>query len=304
MYITQFTGDYGLDQLLANNGTSSEIEMIPFVLKYMYPFLPDIPLTDTTIDLACSSFSVQNEKGDGYYFGRNYDWGGSEAIVVVTHPDNGYSSISTVSKQPIDRLLNGVVIPDFVLQAIAIYAPLDGVNEKGLSVAVNMVGKNMEPANQNTEKPDITLTSGIRMLLDKAATVDEAFEILKGYDMHSVGIDIEFHYHIADANGNSMVVEYIDNEIVNIYDNVNENFYLSDKKYGYGSDGERYKIIKNVLNEKPNMTVEDVRDTLASVTQDNKSYIFTEWSIVYDQKNIESIFYHHSNYTHGYRITL
>jgi len=64
-------------------------------------------------------------------------------------------------------------------------------------------------------------------------------------------------------------------------------------------------IIKNALNEKPNMTVEDVRDTLVSVAQDYKSYnVFTEWSVIYDQKNIESVFYHHSNYTHGYRITL
>ncbi|OUM70605.1 hypothetical protein PIROE2DRAFT_1129 [Piromyces sp. E2] len=96
MYITQFTGDYGLDQLIAT----------------------------------CSSFSVSNEKGDGFYFGRSYDWVGSDTLIVVTHPVNGYSSISTVSKLPIDRLLNGVEVPDFAYQAIAIYTPHDYMEKK------------------------------------------------------------------------------------------------------------------------------------------------------------------------------
>ena len=33
-------------------------------------------------------------------------------------------------------------------------------------------------------KPDITIVSGLRLLLDRAVNVDEAIELLSQYDMH------------------------------------------------------------------------------------------------------------------------
>ena len=53
----------------------------------------------------------------------------------------------------------------------AIYVTLDGMNEKGLMVADLMAG-DKEQTNQQTEKPDLTTTTAIRLLLDKAATVE------------------------------------------------------------------------------------------------------------------------------------
>ncbi|KXB41332.1 carcinine hydrolase/isopenicillin-N N-acyltransferase family protein [Amygdalobacter nucleatus] len=71
----------------------------------------------------------------------------------------------------------------------AAYTPLDGINEKGLSVGICMTyqgpGKKGNIAtDQQTDKKDITSTILLRLMLDKAATVDEAIQIAQSYDMH------------------------------------------------------------------------------------------------------------------------
>ena len=66
------------------------------------------------------------------------------------------------------------------------------MNEKGLCVSVNMIEDN-EAVDQNTDKPDITTTTAMRLLLDTAATVDEATELLEQHDMHaSKGMTVHF----------------------------------------------------------------------------------------------------------------
>ena len=97
--------------------------------------LKGIPLEFSIPDLGCSTFSAQTEDGDRI-FGRNFDLTYSPALFVVTEPDNGYRSMSTVNLAFLgfgeDKL------PDTLKRKIITlavpYAPLDGVNEKGLAV--------------------------------------------------------------------------------------------------------------------------------------------------------------------------
>ena len=89
----------------------------------------------------------------------------------------------------------------------AIYVPLDGMNAKGLVVADLTAGDD-EETYQRTGKVNLTTTTAIRLLLDKAADVDEAVALLKQYDMNS-SIGISHHLSIADAHGKSIVVEYV-----------------------------------------------------------------------------------------------
>ena len=60
------------------------------------------------------------------------------------------------------------------------------VTEKELlkSGVADLMVSHEEGIDQNTDKPDITIVSGLRLLLDKAAYVDEAIELLSQYDMH------------------------------------------------------------------------------------------------------------------------
>lgn len=62
---------------------------------------------------------------------------------------------------------------------------------------------------QDTDKTDITTTTAIRLLLNQAATVEEALDMLGQYDLH-VSMNYKVHFAIADAAGNSVAVEYID----------------------------------------------------------------------------------------------
>ena len=88
---------------------------------------------------------------------------------------------------------------------------MDGMNEKGLCVAVLMI-EDRPAFSQDTGKPDLTTTTAVRLLLDRAASVEEAVELLSGYDLHaSAGMMV--HFSIADASGRSVAVEYIDNEM-------------------------------------------------------------------------------------------
>lgn len=138
----------------------------------------------------------------------------------------------------------------------------------GLAVSVNMI-QDSAATWQNTDKPDITTTTAIRLLLDQAGNVDEALEILGQYDLHgSMGMMI--HFAIADSSGRSVAVEYVDNEMIVIETPVLTNFYLAEgEKQGIGTEQshERYDILMNQLEETPQMGMEDVRDALDSVSK-------------------------------------
>lgn len=108
-------------------------------------------------------------------------------------------------------------------------------DSKGLCVAVLMI-QDRPGFQQDTGKPDLTTTTAVRLLLDKAADVEEAVDLLSQYDMHaSAGMMV--HFALADASGHSVVVEYIDNEMAVTETPVVTNYYLSPgEKYGIGTE--------------------------------------------------------------------
>ena len=180
------------------------------------------------------------------------------------------------------------------------------MNEAGLAVSVNMI-RDSAAIGQNTDKPDITTTTAIRLLLDQAGNVEEALELLGQYDLHgSMGMMI--HFAIADSTGRSVAVEYVDNEMIVTETPVLTNFYLAEgEKYGIGTEQshERYDILMNQLEETPQMGMEDVRDALDSVSKDNfGEFESTEWSIVMNLSTGEARYYHRENYNQNYTFRL
>lgn len=51
------------------------------------------------------------------------------------------------------------------------------MNEKGLAVSVNMT-QDSSGISQDSRKPALTITTAVRLLLDRAADVEEALELL------------------------------------------------------------------------------------------------------------------------------
>lgn len=257
---------------------------------------------DTQV-FGCSTLSVPNAEG-GYLFCRNFDWNACNALVITSYPQHGYASVSTVNLDFIRQGagMAGSLLSDDIMIIAALYAPLDGMNEKGLCVSVNMI-QDGDTISQDTGKPDLTTTTAIRLLLNQAATVEEALELLSQYDLHA-SMNYMVHFAIADADGNSVAVEYIDNEMVVTKTPVLTNFYLAEGEkqgIGTGQSHERFDILTETLAKKPSMTQAEVRDALNSVSKDNfNEFESTEWSIVFDQSALTAAYYHRENYGKAY----
>lgn len=186
----------------------------------------------------------------------------------------------------------------------ALYLPLDGMNEKGLCVSINMI-EDSATIHQNTGLPNITTTTAVRLLLDKAANVKEALSLLSAYNLHA-SLNFMIHFAIADAEGNSVAVEYVNNEMIVTNTPVLTNFYLEKRKYGIGTSQSmtRYHVLMDTLSKQEIMTASEVRDALNSVSKHNyHGRETTEWSIVFDQREKTAIYYHEENYKIGYKVS-
>ncbi len=302
----KFEGDDGFEEFLSGGGAASDREVIEFLGENLLSELEG--LGGLTGVFGCSTFLVENSES-GYYFGRNFDWNKCEALIVEARPETGYASLSTVNTDFIRQgtgSLSAELKEGELLTLAALYAPLDGMNEKGLAVSVNMI-QDGDTIEQDTGKPDLTTTTAVRLLLNKAANVEEAVELLKSYDLHA-SFGYMVHFAIADAGGNSVCVEYIDNEMSVVETPVVTNFYLTEgEKFGVGTSQsrERYDILTAALDEKKAMDADDVKDALSSVSKGNfGEFESTEWSTVFDLERKTARYYHRENYETAYDLSL
>lgn len=299
--VVRYEGEYGFDAFLEQGGAGSDEDVAAYITSLL---AQEIHMEGSPF--GCSTLSVENRNG-GYLFGRNFDWNACNGLIVSARPENGYASVSTVN---MDFLRAGGLdlsqLPDQMQATVSLYAPLDGMNERGLAVSVNMIQDSVS-ISQDTEKPDITTTTAVRLLLDRAADVDEALELLGRYDFHS-SMGMMVHLALADAGGRSVTVEYLDNEMVVTETPVVTNFYLAPgEKQGIGTaqSHTRYEILTQTLEKRGAMTETEVRDALDSVSKDNfGEFESTEWSIVMNQETKELIYYHRENYETAYIISV
>lgn len=298
----RYEGDDGFEAFLSGGGAKTDGEVVQFLASSLFTGNQS-GFTMKTQSFGCSTLSVPNTEG-GYFFGRNFDWNACDALVVTSYPQDGYASVSTVN---LDFIRQGAgmansLLSDEMMTIAALYAPLDGMNEKGLCVSVNMI-QDGATISQDTGKTDLTTTTAIRLLLNQAATVEEALKLLSQYDLHA-SMDYMVHFAIADSAGNSVAVEYINNEMIVTETPVLTNFYLSEGEkqgIGTGQSHERFELLTETLAGKPSMTQAEVRDALDSVSKDNfGEFETTEWSIVFDQSALTAAYYHRENYEKAY----
>lgn len=302
-----YEGDYGFQEFLAQGGAATDGDVVQFLTRNVILGADGLELKSEAF--GCSTISAPTGNGS-YYFGRNFDWNTCEALIVGSRPDQGYASVSTVNTDFIRQNAGGItglaLRDEGILTLASLYAPLDGMNEKGLAVSVNMI-QDSDRIEQDTGRPDLTTTMAVRLLLNQAGDVEEALQLLEQYDLHgSMGMMI--HFALADASGRSVVVEYIDNEMVVTETPAVTNFYLAEgEKYGIGTrqSHERYEILMDRLDEQDIFTAEDVRDALSSVSKQNfGEFESTEWSIVFDQETMETRYYHREDYTKHYTFSM
>lgn len=284
VYTMTYDGDYGFDAFL-EIGASSDADIEAFVTKRL---LKGLPIEFNVSDAGCTAFVSRSEEGDIIY-ARNFDYLYAPFLQVYTNPDNGYASVSTVNLSFAgygeDNLPpSGISFQNFLTLA-APFLPFDGMNEKGVCIAPLAV-----PEAQTIDDPDkITLntTTAIRLVLDKAASVDEAVELLRKYNIY-FSADAPCHFLIADATGKSVIVEYYDNGLQVVESDMDYQIASNFIAYhglnigeGY-TEFDRYDTVEKVLQNNNTVTMEDCEKLLNTVGIYDGETDKLQWSVVYN----------------------
>ena len=305
MYTMTYEGDYGLDEFLEQGGASSSNEIAAFVCRYLFYGLVSPPEVQPT-EFGCSFITTKDKDGN-VLTGRNFDWPEckSPIAVIQTRPEKDYASVSTscISFLGFGDEWEPKAVADKMGLLAAIYAPLDGMNEKGLMVA-DLVAGDKTKTNQHTGRTNVTTTSAIRVLLDKAANVEEALRLLESCDMHS-DIDYSHHLAISDATGRSVVVEWVDDKMLVVESPLCTNHYLAEshlKDYSlYSEDSHRrYDCMQQMRDSLPVMNTNDVVESISRVA----SKEMTRWSVVFDSKALSATYYQYSDFDKTYTTTI
>lgn len=288
VYIMKYYYDYKFSSF-CNNIPFDEQQSLQF---FMYHLCKEVLNVDPQIlnpippqSVGCTTYVSQNQDGD-YIFGRNFDWEKHPFLILLTYPEDGYSSVSMVDLS----ILQYLPFQDEKQRLLLTpYFPFDGMNEHGLTIAHLAVPHAQAPMIKSNGS--LGNMAAIRLVLDKAKNVDEAVNLLKKYNI--IQGNMPGHFFIADSDGNSAGVEFVNNKIYRITKKKNwqvlTNFIVaSDKKEGFGQD--RYKKAVKLLKEKNGVLNEmESFQLLHNVSLYEKDYAqwSTLWSMVYNMSKRE-----------------
>ncbi|NUT39502.1 MAG: linear amide C-N hydrolase, partial [Thermoactinospora sp.] len=191
-------------------------------------------------------------------------------------PPDGYASRSVVDVFYVlgDRDPADLTLPsDRRRLAHAVLAPFDGMNEKGLAIGLASTPTVELPPGAG--KPTVSDLRIIRLVLDRAATVDEAVELMRRYTL-DFGGGPQVHYLIADRSGRSVVVEYAEDGLHVVEDKILTNITMIGTQQADRLADRRYRTLAEGLP-----TAASGLELLKSVAQAH-----TRWSIVYDLERL------------------
>ena len=295
LYSIEIKYDYNIDKVTPIvEGEISDQQMMELTFA---DALPGVELELEIPNYGCSAFTMPND--EKFLFGRNYDFSfDASALLVRCNPKNGYKSIGFAALNHIYNNNPEISMETKALCLISPYICLDGINEKGLGIAV--LTQTSKPTIQKTGKPILLTTVLIRLILDKAKTTEEAIKLIKQYDILSTS-GRDYHFYITDKTGDGRVVEFDpekeERPMVVTKFKAATNFYgmyidkvKPNRVNGiYGKGKERYDSIMDVINNGGN-GITDVWKALKASAQDpNPEDIAsnTQWSIAYDLDKLE-----------------
>ncbi len=166
-------------------------------------------LTPTTF--GCSLFAARGNPADPL-FGRNFDFDHQPALLLFTDAPDSHASVSMVDVSYLG-LTSGDDFETAEGRRLLLDAPLlpfDGMNDKGLVVGMATVPN--AQATPVAGRPVVGSVRIQRMMLDRAATVDEAIEVFGEYAV-DFSDSPPLHYMVADAAGESAILEFVDGEL-------------------------------------------------------------------------------------------
>lgn len=305
IYTMEVFYDYNLDNLTPV-GMYDNQAMLNTILEEA---MPGVGANITAPQYGCSAFTLKADDGK-VYMGRNYDFRfDSSAMQVYCHPKDGYASVGYAA---LDNLGFNDPFASSANTAACLAAPfvcLDGMNEKGVSIAVLTLSS--EPTAQKTGKPVLATPILIRMVLDRAATTKEAIDLIAQYDCFATS-GRDYHYYITDASGDGVVVEWdcekadrpmvvtplrtITNYYAMYEDQVEP--YKVHEKYGRGRE-RRDHIEETIEAAAGNTSLTTAWDAAKSASQkpDPTSIVSnTQWTVIYNNTDKTHEFVLHRNW--------
>lgn len=226
-----------------------------------------------SLPAGCSAVHV------GDYYGRNLDLGFSENSDIVIHvpaKEGRYASVGVAlivdeSWTP-EYVEAGLSEEDFTLLP---FVTQDGVNEKGVGVNCNYAPvQDLETFTTGTNpgKMDLPLSFIPRFILDNAASAKEAVDLLSECNVYGNMFSFppsEMHFMICDTT-ETYIVEFVNNKMNVVKDNVMTNYYQSLPEYTPQACGiERYSTLKAGVDT---VTSVDTMDALMQTVQYTKAY--------------------------------
>ena len=297
MYYMEYKGDDGFKELMDRGGCNDISVLASYVMEFLSKgyFKPDsinVPIKP----VGCSTLTVKTPE-DGVMMARNFDYPYGTALIMHTIPDEGYESITTFSTDffGFGENYKPEGFKNQYMALAGLFMALDGLNEKGLAIAVLDAGDKVV-TRQDTSKPDLTTTTAVQYLLKNAANIDEALALLKASDMNS-DPGSAYHFSMADATGRSVAVEYVDNQMVVTESPFVSNHYLCEEKFLTGlheGDHRHEKLMEQYDAAGGVMNADQLTETIASVTQlPEKGAIVggTLWTMVMDLSHPSVTYY-------------
>lgn len=300
LYSIDYKADYRLQDFIDADINSQEV--LKYKIAEMLLNIPAEALAGAAMRPGCTAFIARSPKGDVLY-ARNFDYPFEDSgnIIIRTSPKKAYRSLSMLSSSfiGIDRKALGDGSTDISPLIGAPLMQMDGMNAKGLAVSVLHLPHSC--AKQYEEGKHTIMTSVMmRMLLDRCSTVDQAIEMLKGYNFFADGeqkgvkYQSNYHFFLADASGRSVVLEYIREDgprgkgkwVMSVVEGaVATNFYHTPGWESAVKPDNRYGKAQKALEECGGvMTEEEAMALLDKVHQSHgrKGDSWTQWSVVYN----------------------
>ena len=215
LYTMTYKARYDLDDVIGKD-VDTNAELLDYVVSRIGKGLPIKIKSSQVADengemdvINCTSFQAAKADEDGFWYGRNYDFYKNPTMVTFSYPKDGYASIGVSDMSHFGYSLEK--LPVKFLSRLnclaAVYAPVDGINEKGLCTSIMALPK--QASQQDTDKHDVGTTIIMRLFLDRCATVAEALELLETVDVrHDAAVGAGYHYMVADASGDCAIIEF------------------------------------------------------------------------------------------------
>ncbi|MCI7498526.1 MAG: carcinine hydrolase/isopenicillin-N N-acyltransferase family protein [Oscillospiraceae bacterium] len=261
-YEITYFGNYAMDEYL-KCGAADSFAMLDFQTKYLYEGVDNRFFYKNHHN--CSGFTAHNFDGD---FLLCHDLDNPEKLPGITLAENevtgktigisnllyfyrfssAWEEFSDLSvEKPIDRA-RALGVP---------YEMQDGMNAHGLAL-VTFTASGTEIGSYGKKIP-LCYYSLYRAIIDRCKTVDEVLDFMEHYTMAPE--DNISHFQIADASGNSAIIEYIKGEMKILRSEksyqICSNFLIYDNPEMEGFGKDRYLAYRDYLDAHGGIIDED-----------------------------------------------